>query len=166
MYYDGNKRDMEYMIINEDGSSVRTFHNYTSCHNISYPKPINMMVRSLNHTAKFKVSGLSLNERLSDITGLRLVYDTLSRISWANQVPLPWLNLNVKQLFYLAFAQTHCTKLPLTSFYSPDYHIPSRMRIFVSASREPLLGNAWSCMPDTNVVPADTCPVFPKLLSG
>lgn len=56
-----------------------------------------------------KIPPLTLNERLSDAVGMRLAHDTLARFgSIASEERLLWLDLDVSQLFYLAYAQVHC----------------------------------------------------------
>lgn len=52
-----------------------------------------------------KIPRLTLNERLSEIMGLRLAYDTLAFTRSYAEEPLPWISLRIDQLFYLAYAQ-------------------------------------------------------------
>lgn len=53
-----------------------------------------------------KVPSLTLNERLSDAVGMRLAHDTLVRLGkGVSKKLLPWLDLDVSQLFYLVYAQ-------------------------------------------------------------
>lgn len=62
----------------------------------------------------------------------------------------------------------YCTKLPLTSSYVSlyeDEQLPSRVRIFVSASNNRLLGEAWNCPEGSRIIPGFTCSVFPYLES-
>ena len=43
---------------------------------------------------------------MSDAVGMRLAHDTLARLGkTATDKRLPWLDLDVSQLFYLAYAQ-------------------------------------------------------------
>lgn len=60
----------------------------------------------------------------------------------------------------------HCTKSPLTSSYISLYEneqLPSRIRIFVSASNNKLLGETWKCPDGSRIMPSYTCDVFPYL---
>ena len=62
-----------------------------------------------------------------------------------------------------------CTKSPLTSSYVSlyeDEQLPSRIRIFVSASNNRLLGEAWNCADGSQIIPSSTCSVFPYLESN
>lgn len=62
-----------------------------------------------------------------------------------------------------------CTKSPLTSSYVSlyeDEQLPSRIRIFVSASNNRLLGEAWNCADGSRIIPSSTCSVFPYLESN
>ncbi|XP_003707770.2 endothelin-converting enzyme 1 [Megachile rotundata] len=164
IYYWNGIRDTENSLLSDnDDYSQR---------NIFYQNPMNMTIPSTGQTVTYEILQMSLNERLSEAMGLRLAYDTLDRLrspgrnSEFQEVHLPWLKLNFDQLFYLTYAQTHCTKSPLTSSYISLYEneqLPSRIRIFVSASNNKLLGKAWKCPDGSQIMPSYTCTPFPYL---
>nr|XP_031850227.1 neprilysin-1-like [Nomia melanderi] len=147
---------------------------YIECHKVLYGNRLDMTLPSTKQTVYFSISELTLNERLSETMGLRLAYDTLDRLRSHKmrshkEVHLPWLELVSDQLFYLTYAQMHCTKLPLTSSYISlyeDEQLPSRIRIFVSASNDRLLGDAWKCPEGSRIIPSLNCGVFPHLPSS
>ncbi|XP_076291166.1 endothelin-converting enzyme 1 [Lasioglossum baleicum] len=143
-----------------------TFVSYTHCQQTVYDDPLIMTLPSTGQTVSYRISQLTLNERLSETMGLRLAYDTLDRLRSRKEVHLPWLDLDSNQLFYLTYAQMHCTKLPLTSSYvslHEDEHLPSRIRIFATASNNKLLGEAWECPYGSGLIPSYSCDVFPYL---
>lgn len=56
--------------------------------------------------------------------------------------------------------------MPLTSSYVSLYEsedLPSRIRVFVSASNNKLLGEAWKCALGSQVASNDICSVFPYI---
>ncbi|XP_033342806.2 endothelin-converting enzyme 1 isoform X1 [Megalopta genalis] len=144
-----------------------SFEHYIDCHkNKLYEKPLSMTLLSTEQDVSYTIPQLTLNERLSETMGLRLTYDTLDRMRSHEEVHLPWLNLELDQLFYLTYAQMHCSKLPLTSSYVSLYEdekLPSRISIFVSASNNRLLGEAWNCPDGSGINPSFSCDVFPYL---
>ncbi|XP_076648540.1 neprilysin isoform X2 [Halictus rubicundus] len=153
-----------------DGSIANlTFQRYISCQQTyydGYDKPLTMTLPSTGQTVSYGISELTLNERLSETVGVRLAYDTLDRLRSSEEVHLPWLDLDSNQLFYLTYAQMHCTKLPLTSSYVSlyeDEQLPSRIRIFVSALNNRLLGEAWKCPDGSGIFRSNSCDVLPYL---
>lgn len=60
----------------------------------------------------------------------------------------------------------YCTKSSLTSSYISLYEsedLPSRIRVFVSASNNKLLAEAWKCPIGSQIAPNDICSVFPYI---
>ncbi|XP_053997931.1 neprilysin-1-like [Hylaeus anthracinus] len=170
IYYWNGTRDTEYSLLNGNDYTNSNFKDYIRCQQDElYGSPITMTLPSTGQTVSCEISQLSLNERLSETMGLRLAYDTLDRLRSREEVHLPWLELDSDQLFYLTYAQMHCTKSPLTSSYVSlyeDEQLPSRIRIFVSASNNRLLGEAWKCPEGSGIIPSYTCSVFPYLPSS
>ncbi|XP_077262705.1 endothelin-converting enzyme 2 isoform X1 [Temnothorax americanus] len=142
------------------------FDDYINCQKENlYQEPMNMTLPFTNQTVSFRIPRLTLNERLSEIMGLRLAYDTLA-LTKSDAKRLPWIQLRIDQLFYLAYAQTYCTKMPLASSYVSLYEsedLPSRIRVFVSASNDKLLAEAWNCPLGSQIAPNDVCSVFPYI---
>lgn len=70
------------------------------------------------------------------------------------------------QRFYISAVQMYCTKIPLTSSYISLYEsedLPSRIRVFVFASNDKLLAEAWNCPLGSQIAPNDVCSVFPYI---
>lgn len=62
--------------------------------------------------------------------------------------------------------QTRCTKTPLASSYVSVHEsedLPSRIRVFVAASNDKLLAEAWNCPLGSQIAPNDVCSVFPYI---
>ncbi|XP_078046576.1 neprilysin-2 [Augochlora pura] len=171
-YFDAN--GIHYQSVSQDDAPVfysrvanSSFENYIDCHkNKLYGNPLSMTLPSTEQDVSYTIPQLTLNERLSETMGLRLTYDTLNRLRSREEVHLPWFDLELDQLFYLTYAQMHCSKLPLTSSYITLYEdekLPSRISIFVSATTNQLLGRAWSCREGSGITPSFSCEVFPYL---
>ncbi|CAK9799137.1 Endothelin-converting enzyme homolog [Anthophora quadrimaculata] len=145
IYYWNGTRDAKNFLLNDDDSTYMNFKEYIdNQRNVFDRNPMSMTLASTGQTVHYEISQLTLNERLSEAMGLRLAYDTLDRLRSPEEVHLPWLELNVEQLFYLAYAQMHCTKTPLTSSYvslHENEQLPSRIRIFVSAFNNRLVAH-------------------------
>ncbi|KZC13002.1 Endothelin-converting enzyme 1, partial [Dufourea novaeangliae] len=154
-------------ILHDNSDADTIFHDYVECQRYDiYGHSLMMTLPSTGQTVYYKISSLSLNVRLSETMGLVLAYDTLDRLRSRKEVHLPWLNLDSDQLFYLTYAQMHCTKSPLTTSYVSlyeDEQLPSRIRIFLSASNNRLLGEAWNCPKGSEISPSYSCGVFPFL---
>ncbi|XP_043510483.1 endothelin-converting enzyme 1-like [Frieseomelitta varia] len=167
IYYWKGTRDAN-TLLDDDNSTNMDFKDYIDYQrNILYKDPINMTLSFTGQNVLYKISQLTLNERLSETMGLRLAYDTLAQLrlseSW---LYLPWLDLDFTKLFYLIYAQMYCTKSPLTSSYISLYEneqLPNRIRIFVSASNNRLLGEAWNCPEGSQIMPSYVCSAFPYL---
>ncbi|XP_076243957.1 endothelin-converting enzyme homolog [Calliopsis andreniformis] len=169
IYYWNGTREAENSLLNDNDSMNSNFKEYIDCQrNILYQDPRTMELPSTGQLVSYQIMQLTLNERLSETMGLRLAYDTLNRLRSPTEDSLPWLELNFDQLFYLTYAQMYCTKSPLTSSYVKlyeDEQLPSRIRIFVSASNNRLLGEAWKCPEGSQIIPSSTCSIFPYLES-
>ncbi|XP_016907913.2 membrane metallo-endopeptidase-like 1 isoform X3 [Apis cerana] len=166
IYYWNGTRDAKNSLLNDDKSRYN-FNEYINYHR-NDQNYMSMILSFTGQNVSYKISQLTLNERLSEITGLRLAYDTLARLR-SKKDYLPWLELDFNQLFYLTYAQMYCTKSPLTSSYISLYEneqLPNRIRIFVSALNNMLLGKAWNCPQGSRImpnIPYIECKVFPYL---
>ncbi|XP_043285626.1 endothelin-converting enzyme 1-like [Venturia canescens] len=166
-YWNGS-RDSEFALMTDSDITKSNYEDYLNCQKFSiYQEPVEMTVPLTGQQLTFRVPSLTLNERLSDAVGVRLAYDTLVRLGKGiSEKRLPWLDLDVSQLYYLVYAQTHCTKEPLASSYvalNENPLMPSRMRIFVAASNDKKLGESWKCPEGSQLLPTFTCGVFPHL---
>ncbi|KAL6254645.1 hypothetical protein P5V15_013952 [Pogonomyrmex californicus] len=105
IYYWNQTRNINYSLMYENEPTDTIFEEYISCQRDNlYQESINWILPLTDQTVSFKIPQLTLNERLSEIMGLRLAYDTL--VLWkSNAKPLPWIQLGIDQLFYLAYAQ-------------------------------------------------------------
>lgn len=157
-------------LLDENDLPNSGFEEYINCQTgVCYQPRINMTIPLTGQIFSYHVTQLTLNERLSEAVGLRLAHDTLDRLR-SNETLLPWIgdrgDIGFDRLFYLAYAQMHCTKSPLTSSYVSlyeDEQLPSRIRVFLSASSNQHLSQAWNCPRGSGIVPSCTCSVFPDL---
>ncbi|XP_068965497.1 neprilysin-1-like [Bombus flavifrons] len=165
-YWNGNRNASS--LLNDNDSTNMNFKDYIDYQrNVLYKNSMAMTLSFTGQNVLYKISQLTLNERLSEAMGLRLAYDTLaqlmSRESW---LYLPWLELDFNKLFYLIYAQMYCTKSPLTSSYISLYEneqLPNRIHIFVSASNNRLLGETWNCPEGSRIMPSYVCSAFPYI---
>ncbi|KAK1116663.1 hypothetical protein K0M31_018204 [Melipona bicolor] len=167
IYYWKGTRDAN-TLLDDDNSTNMDFKDYIDYQrNILYKDPMNMTLSFTGQNVVYKISQLTLNERLSETMGLRLAHDTLAQLRFSESwLYLPWLDLDFNKLFYLIYAQMYCTKSSLTSSYISlyeDEQLPSRIRIFVSASNNRLLGEAWNCPEGSQIMPSYVCSAFPYL---
>ncbi|XP_012525662.1 neprilysin-1 [Monomorium pharaonis] len=164
-YWDQTKNTQDSLMFENEFTNAH-FDDYVNCQKENmYQKPIKMTLPFTDQIVSFTIPRLTLNERLSEIMGLRLAYDTLA-FTRSDTKRLPWIQLRINQLFYLAYAQMYCTKMPLTSSYVSLYEsgdLPNRIRVFVSASNNKLLGEAWKCASGSQIAPNDICNVFPYI---
>ncbi|XP_014608416.1 PREDICTED: neprilysin-2-like isoform X1 [Polistes canadensis] len=166
MYYWNQTRHTNYPLLNNYEKTM--FKDYLTCHEDNYSEgKKNITLPHTSQTISYKISELTLNERLSEIMGLRLTYDTFNRLQPFSYSYLPWLKPNINQSFYLIYAQMYCTKSLLTTSYislHENEELPSRIRVFISASNNNLLGKAWNCSEGSQIVPSSTCDIFPDLV--
>ncbi|XP_050461245.1 neprilysin-2-like [Cataglyphis hispanica] len=169
IHYWDKTRNTQDSLMYENEFTDTNFDDYINCQKENlYQGPINMTLPFTDQTVSFTIPRLTLNERLSEIMGLRLAYDTLAlmRFDAEKRKKLPWIKLHINQLFYLAYAQTYCTKTSLTSSYislHESENLPNRIHVFVSASNNKLLAEAWNCRVGSQIAPNDICSVFPYI---
>ncbi|XP_043490073.1 neprilysin-2-like isoform X2 [Polistes fuscatus] len=164
MYYWNQTRNTNYppLSLNEI-----TFEDYITCHKDNCIEKRNITLPHTSQIISYKIPELTLNERLSEIMGLRLTYDTFKRLQPFSYSYLPWLKPDINQSFYLIYAQMYCTKSLLTTSYislHENEELPSRIRVFISASNNNLLSKAWNCSEGSQIVPSSTCDVFPDFV--
>ncbi|KAG5326857.1 MMEL1 protein, partial [Acromyrmex heyeri] len=166
IHYWNQIRNAQDSLMFENEFTNTHFDDYINCQKENlYQESINMTLPFTDQIVSFKIPRLTLNERLSEIIGLRLAYDTLA-LTMSNAKRLPWIQLRIDQLFYLAYAQMYCTKTSLTSSYvslHESENLPSRIRVFVSASNDKFLAKAWNCPLGSQIAPNDVCNVFPYI---
>ncbi|KYN15849.1 PREDICTED: membrane metallo-endopeptidase-like 1 [Trachymyrmex cornetzi] len=166
IHYWNQIRNAQDSLMFENEFTNTHFDDYINCQKENlYQEPIDMTLPFTDQIVSFRIPRLTLNERLSEIIGLRLAYDTLA-LTMSNAKRLPWIQLRIDQLFYLAYAQMYCTKTSLTSSYvslHESENLPSRIRVFVSASNDKLLAKAWNCPLGSQIAPNDVCNVFPYI---
>ncbi|KAL0104924.1 hypothetical protein PUN28_016520 [Cardiocondyla obscurior] len=166
IHYWNQTRNTRDSLMFENEFTDTHFDDYINCQKKNlYQEFMNMTLPFTNQIVFYKIPRLTLNERLSEIMGLRLAYDTLALMK-SDAKGLPWIQLRIDQLFYLAYAQMYCTKIPLTSSYISLYEsedLPNRIRVFVSASNDELLAEAWNCPLGSQIAPIDICSAFPYI---
>ncbi|EGI59230.1 PREDICTED: membrane metallo-endopeptidase-like 1 [Acromyrmex echinatior] len=166
IHYWNQIRNAQDSLMFENEFTNTHFDDYINCQKENlYQESINMTLPFIDQIVSFRIPRLTLNERLSEIIGLRLAYDTLA-LTMSNAKRLPWIQLRIDQLFYLAYAQMYCTKTSLTSSYvslHESENLPSRIRVFVSASNDKFLAKAWNCPLGSQIAPNDVCNVFPYI---
>ncbi|XP_071876239.1 neprilysin-1 [Bombus fervidus] len=165
-YWNGNRNASS--LLNDGDSTNMNFKDYIDYQrNVLYKNSMAMTLPFTGQNVLYKISQLTLNERLSEAMGLRLAYDTLTQLmSKESWLYLPWLELDFNKLFYLIYAQMYCTKTPLTSSYISLYEneqLPNRIHIFVSASNNRLLGETWNCPEGSRIMPSYVCSAFPYI---
>ncbi|XP_008552498.3 neprilysin-1 [Microplitis demolitor] len=164
-YWNGT-RDSPFALLDDDFTKTN-YDDYINCQNQSlFQEPIHMILSSHNKHIRFMIPQLTLNSRLSDAMGVKLAHDTLARIGSTSAKLLPWLNLNINQLFYLTYTQSHCTKIPLTKFSISLYEntiLPSRVRIFATTTNNKAFGELWNCPEASQLLPNFSCGIFPYL---
>ncbi|XP_011702526.1 PREDICTED: membrane metallo-endopeptidase-like 1 [Wasmannia auropunctata] len=166
IHYWNQTRNTQDSLMYENVFTDTNFDDYINCQKENlYQGLMNITLPFTEQTVSFRIPRLTLNERLSEIMGLRLAYDTLA-LARSDAKRLPWIQLRTDQLFYLAYAQTRCTKTPLASSYVSVHEsedLPSRIRVFVAASNDKLLAEAWNCPLGSQIAPNDVCSVFPYI---
>nr|XP_012225025.1 PREDICTED: endothelin-converting enzyme 1-like isoform X2 [Linepithema humile] len=151
----------------DDLNTNKTFRNCTSDQKENFFNGfMNFILPSTNQNVSLTIPQLAVNKQSSQKTGLKLTYDTLDRMrSKVQEEDLPWMNFHIDKLFYLAYAQTYCTRTPLTSSYV-DLHesedLPSRILIFITMFKNTLVDSAWDCQKD-QYDPKNTCSVYPDI---
>ncbi|KAM0728001.1 Endothelin-converting enzyme 2 [Formica fusca] len=167
IHYWDKTRNTQDSLMYENEFTDTNFDDYINCQKENlYQGSMNMTLPFTDQTVSFMIPRLTLNERLSEIMGLRLAYDTLALTRSDAERRLPWIKLRINQLFYLAYAQTYCTKTSLTSSYislHESENLPNRIHVFVSASNSKLLAEAWNCPVGSQIAPNDVCSVFPYI---
>ncbi|KAG8042528.1 hypothetical protein G9C98_005162 [Cotesia typhae] len=164
-YWNGT-RDSPFALI-DDVFTKTNYDDYVNCQNQSlFQEPIHMILSSHNQHIRFMMPQLTLNSRLSDAMGIKLAHDTLARVGSTSAKLLPWLNLNIDQLFYLTYAQSYCTKISMPKFLISLYEntiLPSRVQIYATATNNKAFGELWNCPEGSQLLPNFSCRVFPKL---
>ncbi|CAG5095794.1 Similar to nep-1: Neprilysin-1 (Caenorhabditis elegans), partial [Cotesia congregata] len=164
-YWNGT-RDSPFALI-DDVFTKTNYDDYVNCQNQSlFQEPIHMILSSHNQHIRFMMPQLTLNSRLSDAMGVKLAHDTLARVGSTSAKLLPWLNLNVDQLFYLTYAQSYCTKISMPNFLISLYEntiLPSRVQIYATATNNKAFGELWNCPEGSQLLPNFSCRVFPNL---
>ncbi|XP_046676376.1 uncharacterized protein LOC124364724 isoform X2 [Homalodisca vitripennis] len=105
--------------------------------------------------------GLTLNQRLSDITAANL---SLSTVLELQDTKLPWVPFNSRQVYFIALAQTFCSKKKMpevfTTLYEGTTLLPfDRITNLVSNSEQ--FAVAFSCALGANMHPEFKVRPFP-----
>uniref|UniRef100_A0A4W4FQS4 Neprilysin n=1 Tax=Electrophorus electricus TaxID=8005 RepID=A0A4W4FQS4_ELEEL len=107
----------------------------------------------------------TLGENIADNGGIRQSYQAYQNYVRKNgkELPLPGLNLNHEQLFFLNFAQVWCgTHRPEHAVNSikTDVHSPGKFRVLGSLQNFPEFAKAFQCNTNDYMVPKKICQVW------
>ncbi|KAG7470976.1 hypothetical protein MATL_G00119550 [Megalops atlanticus] len=107
----------------------------------------------------------TLGENIADNGGIRQSYQAYQKYvsKHGEEAPLPGINLNHQQLFFLNFAQVWCgTHRPEHAVNSikTDVHSPGKFRVLGSLQNFPEFAKAFNCWTDSYMVPEKTCRVW------
>lgn len=121
--------------------------------------------------SKYKINGKNLNgnqtlgENIADNGGLKAAYHAYLDLT-KNQPepkPLPGLQLNHRQLFFVAFAQVWCmtvTKEATNLEIEKDPHSPAQYRVIGALSNLKEFSQEFSCKPGSKMNPRNKCEVW------
>uniref|UniRef100_A0AAR2KB96 Neprilysin n=1 Tax=Pygocentrus nattereri TaxID=42514 RepID=A0AAR2KB96_PYGNA len=107
----------------------------------------------------------TLGENIADNGGIRQAYQAYQKYvnQHGKEAPLPGLDLNHEQLFFLNFAQIWCgTHRPEHAVNSikTDVHSPGKFRVLGSLQNFPEFAKAFQCQRNDYMVPEKTCRVW------
>ncbi|KAJ8410718.1 hypothetical protein AAFF_G00186750 [Aldrovandia affinis] len=107
----------------------------------------------------------TLGENIADNGGIRQSYQAYQKYvsKHGEEDPLPGIDLNHQQLFFLNFAQVWCgTHRPEHAVNSikTDVHSPGKFRVLGSLQNFPEFSKAFNCRKESNMVPKKTCQVW------
>ncbi|KAG9273404.1 neprilysin [Astyanax mexicanus] len=107
----------------------------------------------------------TLGENIADNGGIRQSYQAYQNYvkKHGKEAPLPGLDLNHEQLFFLNFAQIWCgTHRPEHAVNSikTDVHSPGKFRVLGSLQNFPEFAKAFQCQRNDYMVPEKTCRVW------
>ncbi|XP_063993760.1 neprilysin-2-like [Diachasmimorpha longicaudata] len=165
--YWNDTRHSDFPILDDSNFTMIHYQNYITCQRDEiFRYPIEIIIPGTNQLVKLKIPPHTLNERLSDAAGVRLAHDTLDRLGLNQVKPIPWFDLNADQLFYITWAQTHCTKAPLTASsisLHEDPQLPGRLRVYAAAMSNRRIGEVFKCAEGSQLLTPFSCGVFPYL---
>uniref|UniRef100_A0A673HYJ7 Neprilysin n=1 Tax=Sinocyclocheilus rhinocerous TaxID=307959 RepID=A0A673HYJ7_9TELE len=107
----------------------------------------------------------TLGENIADNGGIRQSYQAYQNYvkKHGKEAPLPGIDLNHEQLFFLNFAQVWCgTHRPEHAVNSikTEVHSPGKFRVLGSLQNFPEFAKAFQCQKNTNMVPEKICRVW------
>ncbi|XP_047009364.1 neprilysin isoform X1 [Ictalurus punctatus] len=107
----------------------------------------------------------TLGENIADNGGIRQSYQAYQDYikKYGKEAPLPGIDLNHEQLFFLNFAQVWCgTYRPEHAVNSikTDVHSPGKFRVLGSLQNFPEFAKAFQCQKNDYMVPENMCRVW------
>ncbi|XP_066972387.1 endothelin-converting enzyme homolog isoform X3 [Macrobrachium rosenbergii] len=137
--------------------TAEKFTNLTKC-----------MVDQYSH---FKLDGetingkLTLGENIADNGGLKASFRAYEEWVKDNgeEAPLPGLNLNHKQLFFLGFAQVWCSSITKEAAHleiMKDSHVPGKFRVMGTLSNSYDFAKAFNCSIGKKMNPQTKCQIW------
>jgi endothelin-converting enzyme/putative endopeptidase len=107
---------------------------------------------------------LTLGENIADHGGIRLAYQAWKEASSdEKEVPKEKASFNSEQRFFIAFAQSWCSKKQeqlARMLVKTDPHSPPQYRVNGTLSQFSAFAKAFQCKPGTFMAPADRCEVW------
>ncbi|RNA00791.1 endothelin-converting enzyme 1 isoform X2, partial [Brachionus plicatilis] len=107
----------------------------------------------------------TLGENIADNGGLRSAF--YAYVKWiqehGEEKKLPLLNLSNRQIFFVSFAQTWCSKITSDSLHlslSVDQHSPPKYRVLGTISNSDEFAEAFSCPIDSKMNPNKKCKLW------
>ncbi len=106
---------------------------------------------------------LTLGENIADLGGVKLAYGAYRHLRKDAKDPIVAEGLNEDQLFFLAVAQSWCTKArdaEARRLVTVDSHSPPRFRVIGSLQSLPEFSAAYACEEESYMNPKDRCEVW------
>lgn len=140
-----------------NNATIERFKNRTECFVEQY--------------SNYKSQGRNINgrqtlgENIADNGGLKAAYHAYlnSPKSYQDQLPLPGLQLNHRQLFFLNFAQVWCSAITPEAIglqIEKDSHCPPQYRVIGPLSNLPEFSAEFNCPKGSTMNPIDKCEVW------
>lgn len=107
----------------------------------------------------------TLGENIADNGGLKAAYNAYLEYMKTQPEPLiyPGVNLNHKQLFFVAFAQIWCTSVTnetSTLQIEKDPHSPAKYRVIGALSNLKEFGEEFKCKEGSRMNPKHKCEIW------
>lgn len=105
----------------------------------------------------------TLEENLSDQGGVKLGYMALDKILQQRQEAPAWNGMNERQQYWIAYAQSWCTKATQASLswqVKNDEHPPAEFRVNAVMMNRPEFAKDFNCHTGNRMVPSNRCSLW------